>query len=183
MYLLNKYFWIGSLERAIKTFVQALIAAFGVGQISGAIGVQATAIDWRAALSLAFSAALLSVLMSVGSGPIGQANSPSLVGAVPGVSPMLAAVPAVGALAAVVAQAATAPLVAAAGPIATEAAAGGASGPAPADARGPAEIVATAVAEAVSEAMHVEPAATGAPAAAAQAAPAVAAQTAPVAVS
>ncbi|WP_155373269.1 holin [Catellatospora vulcania] len=83
MYLLNKMFWIASAERAIKTFVQALIAAFGVGQVSGAVGVDVAAIDWRGALSLAFSAALLSVLMSVGSGPIGVANSPSLVTAAP----------------------------------------------------------------------------------------------------
>lgn len=79
MYLLNKQFWIATAERAIKTFVQALIAAFGVGQVSGAVGVDVAAIDWRGALSLAFSAALLSVLMSVGSGPIGASNSPSLV--------------------------------------------------------------------------------------------------------
>lgn len=83
MYLLNKQFWIASAERAIKTFVQALIAAFGVGQVSGVVGVDVAAIDWRGALSLAFSAALLSVLMSVGSGPIGAANSPSLIAAAP----------------------------------------------------------------------------------------------------
>lgn len=83
MYLMNKQFWIASAERAIKTFVQALIAAFGVGQVSGAVGVDVAAIDWRGALSLAFSAALLSVLMSVGSGPIGAANSPSLLTAAP----------------------------------------------------------------------------------------------------
>lgn len=79
MYLLNKQFWIATAERAIKTFVQALIAAFGVGQVSGAVGVDIAAIDWRGALSLAFSAALLSVLMSIGSGPIGPTNSPSVV--------------------------------------------------------------------------------------------------------
>lgn len=83
MYLLNKQFWIASAERAIKTFVQALIAAFGVGQVSGAVGVDVAAIDWRGALSLAFSAALLSVLMSVGSGPIGAANSPSILAGAP----------------------------------------------------------------------------------------------------
>ncbi|MDI1465534.1 holin [Catellatospora sp. KI3] len=91
MYLLNKQFWIGTMERAIKTFVQALIAAFGVGSFSGAVGVDVTAIEWRGALSLAVSAALLSVLMSIGSGPIGAANSPSLVGAA---APLLGASPA-----------------------------------------------------------------------------------------
>jgi hypothetical protein len=78
MYLLNKQFWIATAERAIKTFIQALIAAFGVGSVSGAVGIDMAAIDWRGALSLAFSATLLSVLMSVGSGPIGAVNSPSI---------------------------------------------------------------------------------------------------------
>ncbi|MBV1854918.1 holin [Catellatospora tritici] len=91
MYLLNKQFWIGTMERAIKTFVQALIAAFGVGSVSGAVGADVTAIEWRGALSLAVSAALLSVLMSIGSGPIGAPNSPSLVAAA---APVLGAAPA-----------------------------------------------------------------------------------------
>jgi hypothetical protein len=93
MYLLNKQFWIATTERAIKTFVQALIAAFGVGQVSGAVGIDVAAIDWRGALSLAFSAALLSVLMSVGSGPIGAINSPSVIrsdGPIPGAAAAIA---------------------------------------------------------------------------------------------
>ncbi|MEU8074214.1 holin [Catellatospora citrea] len=123
MYLLNKMFWIASAERAIKTFVQALIAAFGVGQVSGAVGVDVAAIDWRGALSLAFSAALLSVLMSVGSGPIGAANSPSLLTAAPAA-----------AATALVAAAAASPVLAPA-----VAAATAATEPAPATAPVPAE--------------------------------------------
>lgn len=141
MYLLNKQFWIASAERAIKTFVQALIAAFGVVQVSGAVGVDVAAIDWRGALSLAFSAALLSVLMSVGSGPIGAANSPSLLTAAPAAaatalvaaaaaSPVLA--PAVAATAATEPAPATEP--AAAAPAAAAPAAAAAAEPAPAPA-------------------------------------------------
>jgi hypothetical protein len=128
MYLLNKQFWIASAERAIKTFVQALIAAFGVGQVSGVVGVDVAAIDWRGALSLAFSAALLSVLMSVGSGPIGATNSPSLLA----VAPVTAATAVVAAAAA---NPVLAPAVAAAtavDPTGAPAAAPGAAAPAPA---------------------------------------------------
>ncbi|WP_212826059.1 holin [Catellatospora sp. TT07R-123] len=124
MYLLNKQFWIGTMERAIKTFVQALIAAFGVGSVSGAIGADVTAIEWRGALSLAVSAALLSVLMSVGSGPIGAPNSPSLVSLA---APVLGASPAAVALATATA---TAPAPAAPAPAAPAAPAPAAAAPA-----------------------------------------------------
>ncbi|MEU8007641.1 holin [Catellatospora sp. NPDC049111] len=138
MYLLNKQFWIASAERAIKTFVQALIAAFGVGQVSGVVGVDVAAIDWRGALSLAFSAALLSVLMSVGSGPIGAANSPSLLTAAPAA-----------AATAIVAAAAASPVLApavAAATAATEPAP--AAAPAAASASAPAEAAPAAAAPA-----------------------------------
>jgi hypothetical protein len=150
MYLLNKQFWIATAERAIKTFVQALIAAFGVGQVSGAVGVDVAAIDWRGALSLAFSAALLSVLMSVGSGPIGAANSPSLLSvaaagpvtaanavvaaaaASPALAPAVAAAVAVDPAGAPAAAAPAAPAPAAAAPAAAAPAADAAPAAAPA---------------------------------------------------
>ncbi|WP_144127999.1 holin [Catellatospora sichuanensis] len=128
MYLLNKQFWIASTERAVKTFVQALIAAFGVGQVSGAVGVDVAAIDWRGALSLAFSAALLSVLMSVGSGPIGAANSPSILTAAPAA-----------AATAIVAAAAASPVLAPAVAAATATEPAPAAAPAAAPAPAPAE--------------------------------------------
>uniref|UniRef100_A0AAU8B093 Holin protein n=1 Tax=Dulem virus 38 TaxID=3145756 RepID=A0AAU8B093_9CAUD len=50
-------FWEGLLERAIATFAQALLGAFGVGtSIFG--------LDWKGALGIAGAAALASVLKS-----------------------------------------------------------------------------------------------------------------------
>ncbi|WP_203671068.1 holin [Catellatospora methionotrophica] len=154
---MNKQFWIASAERAIKTFVQALIAAFGVGQVSGAVGVDVAAIDWRGALSLAFSAALLSLLMSVGSGPIGAANSPSILTAAPAA-----------AATALVAAAAASPVLAPAVAVATDAAAPAA---APAPAAEPVVAVAAAAAPATDSAPATVAAAavTAAPVAAAPA--------------
>lgn len=72
-------FWISTLERAFKTFAQALAAAFG------AVGLGIMDAPWQGALSLGGMAALLSVLSSVVSAPIGPDGSPSLVGEPPAV--------------------------------------------------------------------------------------------------
>jgi hypothetical protein len=61
-------------ERALKTFVQVLIASFGTDQM-GILDL-----PWESALSLAASAALLSVLTSFGSANLGSKAGPSLVG-------------------------------------------------------------------------------------------------------
>lgn len=67
-------FWKASAERAVKTFVQVLIASFGTVQM-GILDL-----PWETALSLAASAALLSILTSVGSANLGSSAGPSLVG-------------------------------------------------------------------------------------------------------
>ena len=59
MHYARKEFWGNALDRAIRTFAQALIGAIG----TGAIGI--LDIDWPAALSIAAMAALLSVLTSI----------------------------------------------------------------------------------------------------------------------
>lgn len=61
-----------TIERAAKTFAQALIAA-GLVNAKGILDV-----DWGGALSVAALAAVVSVLTSIGSGYIGD-DSPSLV--------------------------------------------------------------------------------------------------------
>lgn len=68
----NKKFWKDTLERAIKTFAQSLVA---VG-LSGATGV--LDVDWVNALSVALLATLVSVFTSIGSGTIGD-DSASVV--------------------------------------------------------------------------------------------------------
>ena len=50
-------FWEGLAERAISTFAQSLVGAFGVG--SSIFGL-----DWKGALGIAGAAALVSVLKS-----------------------------------------------------------------------------------------------------------------------
>ena len=60
------------LERAIKTFCQALVAVL----TAGATGLMS--VPWLSAIDMAGLAALLSVLTSVGSAPWGDPSTPSL---------------------------------------------------------------------------------------------------------
>lgn len=66
-------FWTETGERALKTFAQAAAAALA-GDRLGVLSV-----DWLQALSIAALAAVLSVLTSISSAPVGDENSPSLV--------------------------------------------------------------------------------------------------------
>ena len=75
----TKDFWEQTLERAIKTFAQTVIAA---------VGVTAVAIDqvpWRVVLLTAATATVLSVLTSIASSGIGdpkniyQVENPNIV--------------------------------------------------------------------------------------------------------
>ncbi len=63
-------------ERALKTFAQTLAVTLGAG------AVDILSVDWRAALSISAGAALVSVLMSVGSEPFGNRGTASLTTAV-----------------------------------------------------------------------------------------------------
>jgi hypothetical protein len=66
-------FWKAAGERAVKTFAQSFIASLAV-----AYGLEG--VDWKAALSAAALATLLSVLSSVASSQIGGPG-PSVVDA------------------------------------------------------------------------------------------------------
>jgi hypothetical protein len=66
-------FWQCALERAMKTFCQTLVAVLG----AGSVGLLNAA--WVTSLSTAGMAALLSVLTSLGSVPLGKPDSPSLL--------------------------------------------------------------------------------------------------------
>lgn len=65
-------FWKAAAERAIKTLAQSLIAILAVGQTT------VLTVDWQAALAVAATATLLSVLSSVASAGMGN-TGPSLV--------------------------------------------------------------------------------------------------------
>ena len=74
--MLTLTIWQCALERAMKTFCQTLVAVLGAGSV-GLLNA-----DWTTSLSTAGMAALLSVLTSIGSTPVGKPGSPSLVGAI-----------------------------------------------------------------------------------------------------
>lgn len=69
--MFNKEFGLATLERALKTFAQALVAVFAAGSVT------LLDVDWTQALAVAGTAALVSVLTSVVSANIGNAG-PSL---------------------------------------------------------------------------------------------------------
>lgn len=58
LFLLSKTFWDGVLERAIKTFAQALLAVLTAGNAIWGL-------DWTQALGVGATAALISVLTSI----------------------------------------------------------------------------------------------------------------------
>lgn len=66
------YFWRATLERALSTFAQSLVA------ILSADGLGLLSVDWRAALSVAGLAFLLAVLKAVAASQVGDNVSPSL---------------------------------------------------------------------------------------------------------
>lgn len=74
---MTRDFVLDSVERAVKTFAQSLIAFFAVGD-----GFDAFHADWGNALSLAAGATLLSVLMSLASLKLGNRGTASATDAV-----------------------------------------------------------------------------------------------------
>jgi len=80
-YLTSRAFWLATVERAVKTFAQTFLAALTIGQTAGSLGLDIRTIDWTTSLSLAVGATLLSVLTSLGSGTIGERNTPSALAA------------------------------------------------------------------------------------------------------
>ena len=73
MFFASKNFWIATLERAVKTMAQALIAFLGAN-VTGVLEV-----DWVQAASVAGMAAVVSVLTSIASTGVGDPGTPSLV--------------------------------------------------------------------------------------------------------
>lgn len=69
----NKRFWQYAFERAIKSAGQSAIIFIGAEQLN------VVAFDWATLGGFALGGALLSVLTSVASAPVGDDNSPSVV--------------------------------------------------------------------------------------------------------
>ena len=72
----SSQFWIDASERAVRTFAQSLLAVFTAG-------VTIISVDWKEALAIGSTAALVSVLMSIASTGTGDKESASLVKAKP----------------------------------------------------------------------------------------------------
>lgn len=71
--MFTKLFWKDAVERAVKTFAQALLALFTGGQ-TGVLDV-----DWGQSFSVAGLAAAVSVLTSIVSSQAGPDGGASLV--------------------------------------------------------------------------------------------------------
>lgn len=69
----TRAFWLDVADRAIRTAAQCLLALWAGD------GINLLHVDWPASLSLAGTAAVLSVLTSIVSAPLGPAGTPSLV--------------------------------------------------------------------------------------------------------
>lgn len=67
-------FWTGTLDRAIKSFAQALLLLWGADE-----GLNLLEIQFTQSLGVAAGAAVLSVLTSIVSAPIGEAQTTSML--------------------------------------------------------------------------------------------------------
>lgn len=73
-YLATGAFWAGAAERCVKTIAQVVLALFTVDAATTVF-----TIDYKIAAGVALTAGLVSLLMSIVSGPVGPPGSPSLV--------------------------------------------------------------------------------------------------------
>lgn len=71
--MFTKSFIIQTIERAVKTFAQTIVALAGASQMDW------LSLNWAQLLATAGIAAALSVLSSIASDRIGPADSPSMV--------------------------------------------------------------------------------------------------------
>ena len=72
--MLTAAFWTGAVDRAVKSFAQALLVLWGADQ-----GFNVLAIDIAPALGVAAGAAVLSLLTSIASSAIGDKGTTSFI--------------------------------------------------------------------------------------------------------
>jgi hypothetical protein len=75
--MFSQYFWKATFERAVKSFAQSLLALLSAQQL-GLFDV-----DWVTTTSTAGMVALLSVLTSLASSQVGNAQDPSALSSAP----------------------------------------------------------------------------------------------------
>lgn len=71
--MFTRAFWIAAAERAAKTFAQTAATLWGAG------AVNIVDVDLASIVGISASAAVVSVLTSLGSVPLSRGESPSLV--------------------------------------------------------------------------------------------------------
>jgi hypothetical protein len=71
----TKAWAIGAVDRALKSFAASLVLLLG----GGTAGLNVLHVDWQQALGTAAGAAVLAVLFSVASAPIGEPGTTSLL--------------------------------------------------------------------------------------------------------
>lgn len=72
--MLTAAFWMGALDRAVKSAAQALLLLWGADE-----GFNLISVDLPTSLGLAAGAAVLSVLTSIASAPAGEKGSSALL--------------------------------------------------------------------------------------------------------
>lgn len=72
--MLTATFWTGALDRAVKSFAQALLLLWGADA-----GFSILDVSWPAALGVAVGAAVLSLLTSIVSAPVGDKGTASFL--------------------------------------------------------------------------------------------------------
>ncbi len=72
--MLSKSFWLGLADRAVKSFAQALLLLWGADA-----GFNVLHVNVGSALGVAAGAAVLSILTSLVSAPLGDVGSTSIV--------------------------------------------------------------------------------------------------------
>jgi Putative lactococcus lactis phage r1t holin len=76
--LFSATFWADAGERAMKSFVQGIIVGGGLSAAHGVIAATLTSVPWLYALNVGALMAVISVMMSVVSAPIGSEGTASV---------------------------------------------------------------------------------------------------------
>lgn len=71
----TRAFWLGIVDRAVKTFAGVLLTLLGGGQT----GLNLLAVNWRAALLTAAGVTVVSVLLSLASAPVGDPGTTAML--------------------------------------------------------------------------------------------------------
>jgi hypothetical protein len=75
--MFTREFWVRTADRAVKSFAQGVLFVFAASKVGEV--ADAFTFDWKAGLSGGLGMAILSVLTSIMSAPIGVSGSPQVI--------------------------------------------------------------------------------------------------------